>query len=174
MNRARQVNKEYLSQIQLYSIFGKLPVLSNTVLVITVCVKVANSTFLVTNKRTVGWVIEVLFMQLFCKVILDCWRLTVTWCQSGATQTSVLGLLLFSLYVAPLSDIAAAHHVSIHQYADDIQLPSSLSVLIICLSWSTALMTSLTVSWEWPTVDSDGQNLTKKLKDTNFSLTDFL
>jgi len=27
-------------------------VLSNTVLIITVCVKVANSTFLVTNKRT--------------------------------------------------------------------------------------------------------------------------
>jgi len=45
------VNKEYLSQIQLYSIFGELPVLSNTVLIIMVCVKVANSTFLVTNKR---------------------------------------------------------------------------------------------------------------------------
>ena len=76
------VNKEYLSQIQLYSIFGELPVLSNTVLIITVCVKVANSTLLVTNKRT-KWadrVIEVLSMQLFCKVILDCWRLTVTWC----------------------------------------------------------------------------------------------
>ena len=29
--------------------FGELPVLSNTVLIITVCVKVANSTFLVTN-----------------------------------------------------------------------------------------------------------------------------
>jgi len=28
------VNKEYLSQIQLYSIFGELPVLSNTVLII--------------------------------------------------------------------------------------------------------------------------------------------
>jgi len=41
----RGVNKEYLSQIQLYSIFGELPVLSNTVLIITVCVKVANSTF---------------------------------------------------------------------------------------------------------------------------------
>ena len=52
-NRARQsVNKEYLSQIQLYSIFSKLPVMSNTVLIITVCVKVAKSTFLVTNKRT--------------------------------------------------------------------------------------------------------------------------
>ena len=46
------VNKEYLSQIQLYSMFGELPVLRNTVLIITVCVKVANSTFLVTNKRT--------------------------------------------------------------------------------------------------------------------------
>jgi len=43
------VNKEYLSQIQLYSMFGELTVLSNTVLIITVCVKVANSTFLVTN-----------------------------------------------------------------------------------------------------------------------------
>ena len=29
--------------------FGELPVLSNTVLIITVCVKVANSTFLVTK-----------------------------------------------------------------------------------------------------------------------------
>ena len=61
------VNNEYLSQIQLYSIFSKLPVMSNTVdatftqtvmirtvtvLIITVCVKVAKSTFLVTNKRT--------------------------------------------------------------------------------------------------------------------------
>jgi len=35
--------------------FGELPVLSNTVLIIIVCVKVANSTFLVTNKRT-KWV----------------------------------------------------------------------------------------------------------------------
>ena len=32
--------------------FGELPVMSNTVLIITVCVKVANSTFLDTNKRT--------------------------------------------------------------------------------------------------------------------------
>jgi len=35
-----------------YSIFCKLPVISNTVLIITVCVKVAKSTFLVKNKRT--------------------------------------------------------------------------------------------------------------------------
>jgi len=28
---------------------------------------------------------------------------------------------LNSLYVAPVSDLATAHHVSIYQYADDIQ-----------------------------------------------------
>jgi len=32
--------------------FRELPVLSNTVVIITVCVKVANYTFLVTNKKT--------------------------------------------------------------------------------------------------------------------------
>ena len=52
LRQGPSVNKEYLSQIQLYSMFGELPLLSNTVLIITVCVKVANSTFLVTNKRT--------------------------------------------------------------------------------------------------------------------------
>ena len=46
------VNNEYLSQIQLYSIFSKIPVMSNMVLIITVCVKVAKNTFIVINKRT--------------------------------------------------------------------------------------------------------------------------
>ena len=46
------VNKEYLFPDPFLSIFSKLLLLSNTVLIITVCVKIANSTFLVTNKRT--------------------------------------------------------------------------------------------------------------------------
>jgi len=52
----------------------------------------------------------------------------------------MLGPLLFSLYVAPVSKIAVAHHVSIQQYADDIQTyiaiqpqcPDSLSQLVNC------------------------------------------
>jgi len=48
--------------------------------------------------------------------------------------------LLFSLYVAPVSNIAVARHVSIHQYADDIQTyiaiqpqcPDSLSQPVNC------------------------------------------
>jgi len=38
----------------------------------------------------VGWVIAVLFMQLFCKVILDCWRLTVTWCIKCCIDACIL------------------------------------------------------------------------------------
>ena len=47
---------------------------------------------------------------------------------------------VFSLYAAPVSNITIAHHISIHQYADDIQTyiaiqpqsPDSLSQLVNC------------------------------------------
>ena len=65
------VNKEYLSQIQFYStvdsIFSELPVLSNTVIIIiSVCVKVANSTFLVTKKRTKWALLSRYYLTAVC------------------------------------------------------------------------------------------------------------
>jgi len=39
---------------------------------------------------------------------------------------------LFSLYVAPVSDFAAAHHVSIHRYADDIQMYIAFQPQCLC------------------------------------------
>ena len=53
-------------------------------------------------------------------------------CESGVLQGSVLGPLLFSLYVAPVSDFAAAHHASVHQYADDIQMYIAFQPQCLC------------------------------------------
>jgi len=43
-------------------------------------------------------------------------------CSSGVSQGSVLGPLLFTTYISPISNIASNFGVSLQQYADDTQL----------------------------------------------------
>jgi len=67
----------------------------------------------------------------------------ITDCHTGVPQRSVVGPILFCLYISPIADIASQYGVSLQQYADNTQLyiacsvddaASALSILESCLA----------------------------------------
>ena len=73
----------------------------------------------------VGWLQSFVSCRTQYVVVGD-ERSSPTPCLSGIPQGSVLGPLIFSMYVSPIGDVIQAHGLQYHQYADDLQLYTAL------------------------------------------------
>ena len=80
-------------------------------------------------------------------ISINNWTSSTAPLSQGVPQGSVLGPLLFILYILPLGNIIRRHHLQFHCYADDVQLYiSTKSISSVTLSTLTNCLTEIK-SW---------------------------